>query len=123
MHSYFVYILKCSDNSYYTGVTNDLDRRLFEHQSGLSPNAYTHSRRPVELVFQTEFDDVNQAIAFEKQMKGWSRKKKEAIIEENWDSLKPLAECTNETSHKNYKKKGEAIRGEGFDCEDKQKLS
>jgi putative endonuclease len=104
MHTYFVYILKCFDNSYYTGVTNDLDRRLFEHQSGLNPNAYTHTRRPVKRVFQTEFEDVNQAIAFEKQLKGWSRKKKEAIIEGRWELLKPLAECTNKTSHKNYEK-------------------
>ena len=106
MKSYYVYILKCSDNSYYTGVTNDLDRRMVEHQEGLNKTAYTHSRRPVKLEFYTDFQNVNQAIDFEKQVKGWSRKKKEAIIQDNWDQLKPLAECKNETSHKNFKKEG-----------------
>ncbi|TDB65945.1 GIY-YIG nuclease family protein [Arundinibacter roseus] len=102
MYQYFVYILKCSDDSYYTGITNDLERRFFEHQTGLNPNSYTHSRRPLELVFHLEFQDVNQAIAFEKQVKGWNRKKKEAIINNHWDQLKPLAECKNKTSHKYF---------------------
>lgn len=52
------------------------------HTEGINPDSYTYSKRPVELVFHTEFNDVNQAIAFEKQVKGWSRKKKEAIINE-----------------------------------------
>lgn len=103
-HSYSVYILKCSDGSYYTGVTNDLDKRLYEHQTGLNPTAYTHRRRPVELVFHQDFNDVNQAIDFEKQVKGWSRKKKEAIMAGDWALLRPLAECKNETAHKNFKK-------------------
>ncbi|SKC15074.1 GIY-YIG nuclease family protein [Dyadobacter psychrophilus] len=75
-----VYILKCSDESYYTGVTNCLERRLAEHTSGRKETSYTYSRRPVELVFSRKFKYVNDAIAFEKQVKGWSRKKKEAII-------------------------------------------
>ena len=104
MNTYFVYILKCSDDSYYTGVTNDLDRRLYEHQSGYRQGSYTHDRRPVELVFFEVFYDIRQAIAFEKQVKGWTRKKKEALIERNWDKIKELAQCRNETSHKNYKK-------------------
>lgn len=113
MHQYFVYILKCSDTSYYTGVTNDLDRRLYEHQSGLNTKAYTHTRRPVELMFYTGFNDVNQAIDFEKQVKGWSRKKKEAIINDRWDLLKPLAECKNQTSHKNYVKEESGGKSKG----------
>jgi len=100
MKQYFVYILKCSDNSYYTGVTNDLERRFGEHQSGINADAYTHNRRPVILVFSTEFNDINQAIAFEKQLKGWSRKKKEALINNEWAKLPSLAECKNQTSHK-----------------------
>ena len=106
MRQYFVYILKCADGSYYTGITNNLERRFNEHQSGYNPTAYTHNRRPVELVFYTDFPDPTQAIAFEKQVKGWSRKKKEAIIDRNWDRLKLLAECKNETSHTNYNKTG-----------------
>lgn len=103
-HHYFVYILKCVDDSYYTGVTNDLNRRLSEHQSGHLSDSYTHSRRPVEVVFCKEFKYINDAIAFEKQVKGWGRKKKEAIINCNWELLHPLAECLNKTSHKNYLK-------------------
>ena len=106
MKQYFVYILKCADGSFYTGITNNLERRFNEHQSGYNPTAYTHSRRPVELVFYTDFPDPTQAIAFEKQVKGWSRKKKEAIIDRNWDRLKLLAECKNETSHRNYYRTG-----------------
>lgn len=91
MKIYYVYIVKCSDNSYYTGLTNDVERRVNEHNSGLNPESYTHIRRPVELVFCYEFNDVNQAIIFEKQIKGWSRKKKEAIINDNWNLLPELS--------------------------------
>jgi putative endonuclease len=102
MKLYYVYILKCSDKSYYTGVTNDMDRRLREHEYGLSKDSYTYTKRPVELVFHYQFNDINQAIRFEKQVKGWSRKKKEAIIGDNWDELKKLAICRNNTSHLNH---------------------
>jgi putative endonuclease len=102
---YYVYILKCSDSSYYTGITNDLERRMDEHQVGFYKTAYTYNRRPVELVFYEEFDNPISAIEFEKQVKGWSRKKKEALIEQNWDKLKELSECKNATSHRNYKTK------------------
>lgn len=102
MKQYFVYILKCSDNSYYTGVTNDLERRLIEHQDGINKEAYTHNRRPVSLVFYTDFNDINQAIAFEKQVKGWNRKKKEALINDEWEKLPELAKCKNETSHTRF---------------------
>lgn len=105
MKRYYVYILKCSDNSYYTGVTNDVERRFNEHIFGLSKESYTYYKRPLELVFCTEFNDINQAIAFEKQVKGWSRKKKEAIINDKWEDLKNLAECLNQTTHKYYNKK------------------
>lgn len=91
MEIYYVYILKCSDNSYYIGITNDLSRRVDEHNDGINPTSYTHNRRPVELVFSSEFNDVNQAILFEKQIKGWSRKKKEAIIEGKWNLLPQLS--------------------------------
>jgi putative endonuclease len=68
-----------------------MERRLYEHENGLNPNAYTHKRRPVKLVFCERFTDVNQAIAFEKQVKGWNRKKKEAIINDNWHLLPELS--------------------------------
>ena len=98
----YVYILKCRDGSYYTGVTNDLDRRVHEHIHGVDRTCYTYTRRPVELMFYEEFSDPNQAIAAEKQIKGWSRKKKEALIQRNWKRLKELAQCKNETSHRNF---------------------
>ena len=89
--SYFVYILECSDNSYYTGVTNNLERRIIEHTTALNPKSYTAQRLPVKLVFHQFFQDIRKAIAFEKQVKGWSRKKKEAIINNNWELLIALS--------------------------------
>jgi len=91
MNHYHVYILRCSDNSYYTGITNNIGRRLIEHQLGENLRCYTYKRRPVQLVFNEVFNDVNQAIAFEKQVKGWRREKKDAIINGNWDLLPELA--------------------------------
>lgn len=99
-----MYILKCLDGSYYTGITNDIDRRLWEHQEGINVDCYTHNRRPVELVYYDAFNDVNQAIAFEKQVKGWGRKKKEALIQGNWKEMKKLAECKNDSHFENYRK-------------------
>ena len=91
LHNYFVYILECSDKSYYTGVTNDLEIRLQQHQNGENPLAYTFSRRPLVLRYWQRFDFIEQAIEFEKQVKGWSRKKKEALFFEDWDEIKRLS--------------------------------
>ena len=97
---YFVYIPECSDKSYYTGVTNDLERRLAEHNEGYSPMSYTFKRRPVILKFHQEFNDVLQAIYFEKKIKRWTRAKKRALINGEWDLLKILSECRNATHYK-----------------------
>ena len=86
-----VYILKCSDGTYYTGVTNDLIRRLTEHQMGYDPFCYTANRRSVELMYSCEFTAPNEAIAAEKRMKKWSKKKKEALFREDWDEIKRLS--------------------------------
>lgn len=80
MKAYYVYILKCSDNSYYIGVTNDVERQFFEHQNGDDINSYTFSRRPLKLAWHECFNDINCAIEKEKQLKGWPRKKIEALI-------------------------------------------
>jgi putative endonuclease len=88
MKFYYVYILKCSDVSYYTGVTNNVEKRLVEHNSGDSVTSYTFKRRPVELVYYQQFNDIKQAIELEKQIKGWSRRKKEALINKDWEKLK-----------------------------------
>ena len=74
-HACIVYIVECKDWSYYIGITNDLEKRLWEHNTGHDQSSYTFSRRPVELKYFEAFTDVNQAIAREKQLKGWSRKK------------------------------------------------
>ncbi|WP_310378286.1 GIY-YIG nuclease family protein [Flavobacterium sp.] len=87
MKFYYVYIVKCSDSTYYTGITNSIDRRLFEHNSGKNPDSYTFTRRPVQLVWFETFSDPTQAIMIEKKIKGWSRRKKEALINEDWDKL------------------------------------
>lgn len=88
MKYYYVYILKCNDESYYTGVTNNIEKRLAEHNSDNSTTSYTCKRRPVELVYCQEFNDVKQAIELEKQIKGWSHRKKEALINDDWEKLK-----------------------------------
>ena len=100
-----VYMLKCSDNSYYTGVTNNLEKRLNEHENGIDSECYTYFRRPLKVVFYQIFNDPLQAIAFEKRIKGWSRKKKEAIINDDWEKLKQFSICKNETSHVYYERK------------------
>ena len=102
MKLYCVYILKCADNSYYTGITNNIENRLIEHNSGNDAKAYTFKRRPVKLVYFESFNEVNYAIEWEKKIKGWSRKKKECLINDNFEKLKELSICQNETHYKNY---------------------
>ena len=103
MKKYYVYILKCADGSYYTGITNDIEGRLWEHQNKVNPNSFTAKRLPVQLVFCVEYPKPDLAIAFEKQVKCWSRKKKEAVIKGEWNKLPELSQCLNLTSHKNIK--------------------
>ncbi len=102
MKLYYVYILKCSDNLTYTGITNDLARRLEEHQKGLNKNCFTYKRRPLILIFKQEFNDVEQAIYFEKKIKNWSPKKKFALANGDFDMLQILSECRNAT-HSDFK--------------------
>jgi putative endonuclease len=101
MKLYNVYILLCSDGLTYTGISDDITRKLSEHQSGLNKTAFTYLRRPVELIFQQEFNDVLQAIYFEKKMKKWSAPKKMALANAEFDLLQILAECRN-ASHSKY---------------------
>ncbi len=92
---YYVYILQCADGSYYTGMTNNLDRRIAEHEKGLETTCYTYSRIPLLLKYCIDFQYVNDAIKREKQIKRWSRKKKEALIKGDFEELMRLAECRN----------------------------
>ena len=84
--SFYVYILRCSDGSYYTGHTETPGARLAAHQTG-DFEGYTHSRRPVTLVFTQEFPTREEALASERRVKGWSRAKKEALIAGDWQKL------------------------------------
>jgi putative endonuclease len=104
IYNLIVYIVKCKDGSYYTGVTNDLEARVAQHNSGLDPDAYTFSRRPVELVFAYGFQDRNLGIAFEKKIKGWTRAKKEALLKWDWETIHELAKCKNQSSHFYFRK-------------------
>ncbi len=85
-----VYILQCSDGSYYTGCTSNLEGRLWEHETGFYPG-YTSARRPVKLLWAEEFENIADAVAFERQVKGWSRKKKEALIQGEYERLPELS--------------------------------
>ncbi|HET9030529.1 MAG TPA: GIY-YIG nuclease family protein [Candidatus Aquilonibacter sp.] len=87
MKRYYVYMLKCSDGSFYVGVTSAIEVRIAQHQTGWNPRCYTHERRPVKLVHVSEFIDVHQAIAWEKQLKGWSRKKKIALMMGDFEKI------------------------------------
>jgi putative endonuclease len=86
----FVYMLRCRDGSNYVGTTrSSLDQRLHEHESG-SLGGYTTRRRPVQLVWQEEFERITDAIAVERQLKGWSRAKKEALMRGDWNQIRAL---------------------------------
>ena len=91
MKIYYVYILSCSDNTYYTGFTSNLTQRLEDHKFKKYLNSYTSSRLPVNLVFYCTFTEASLAIATEKQIKKWSQAKKEALINEKYDKLPNLA--------------------------------
>lgn len=93
-----MYILKCADDSYYTGSTIDLERRVAQHQAGEGAN-HTKSRLPVVLVYYEEYDRIDEAFYREKQVQGWTRKKKEALIQGNTETLHLLARCNNETHY------------------------
>lgn len=98
----WMYILECADGSYYTGSTNNLDLRLAQHQNGEGAN-HTKKRLPVKLVYFEEYQRIDEAFNREKQVQGWGRKKKEALINRTLDDLHNLAECKNSTHYKNFK--------------------
>ena len=89
MMPFYVYLLRCSDASYYCGQTDNIEMRMHQHEAGKV--GYTSSRKPVELVWQGEFEKRDEAIAFEQQLKGWSRAKKEALITGDWKKISELA--------------------------------
>ena len=90
-----MYILKCADDSYYTGSTVNIELRLEQHQSGEGAN-YTRKRLPVVLVYYEEYQNIADAFYREKQVQGWSRKKKEALIKNIPEDL-PLLSKNNQS--------------------------
>jgi predicted GIY-YIG superfamily endonuclease len=92
--SFAAYLLRCADGSYYAGHTDDLHCRLGQHRSG-ECGGYTASRRPVELVWSQDFVTRAEALAAERQIKGWSRAKKEALMAGDWKRVRQLAWGTN----------------------------
>lgn len=95
MKQYSTYMLRCRDGKYYTGVTNDIEERYRQHERGDDPRCFTCKRRPLDLVFVENFRDINDAIRLEKQIKSWSRNKKEALIERNFSRISELAKKRN----------------------------
>lgn len=91
MNYFYVYILKCGDGSYYTGHTDNIEARMSQHKQGLIKSCYTSTRLPVELVFHQNFGERDEAFAAERKIKGWSRKKKEALISGDWQLISLLA--------------------------------
>jgi putative endonuclease len=104
----YLYILECSNGRYYTGSTNNLERRLFQHKDGEGAN-FTKKHLPVKLVFSQEFERLDEAYYREKQVQGWSRKKKEALINGEFNKLHDLSKCGNET---HYRSPSTPLRGQ-----------
>ena len=95
--AFYVYILRCADGSYYTGHTDNIEARVIAHQRGEIPR-YTQRRRPVQLVFVEGVPSRQVAFERERQIKGWSRAKKQAMIEQDWTTLVKLARAYGSTS-------------------------
>ena len=92
--SFWLYILRCSDGTFYIGHTDALELRLSQHDTGIA-SAYTAELRPIELVFSEEFPTREEAFARERQIKNWSRAKKQALIDQDWERLSELARGPN----------------------------
>ena len=102
----YVYILECADDSFYVGVTNDVGRRFIEHTTGIHEKSYSYCRRPLKLVFCRQFSSPMQAIRYEKQLKRWTKAKKIALINGDFELLHELAKCKNNTSHEKHNESG-----------------
>ncbi len=90
MKTGYVYILQCADGSFYTGMTNDVERRLFEHSTSKQPS-YILNRKPIKLVWVSDELGIQDAISLENQIKGWRREKKIALINAEYDKLPELS--------------------------------
>jgi predicted GIY-YIG superfamily endonuclease len=95
MQDFYIYILRCNDGSYYVGHTDNVDARLSGHQQRHYPCSYTATRLPVALLFVQEFGSRDEAFAAERQIKKWTRRKKEALIKGDFDLLREIAKKIN----------------------------
>ncbi len=101
---YIVYILECSDGSYYTGSTNEISKRLWQHQQGVESTSYTYSRRPVKLVWTSdETRYYYDALRWERQIKGWSRAKKQALIRGEIGTIHEIVKAERKKREQNRK--------------------
>jgi putative endonuclease len=110
---FWAYMLHCADGSFYAGHTDDLDGRIGAHQSGLIPG-YTATRLPVKLVWCDEFPSRYEALQAERQVKGWGRAKKLALIRGDWKLISSLARNSKEkgrASTGSARTEGEKLRG------------
>tara|TARA_R110001592_G_scaffold53101_1_gene162887 strand:- start:1949 stop:2296 length:348 start_codon:yes stop_codon:yes gene_type:complete len=97
----YVYILECSDGTFYTGSTIDLDKRIEQHQNGFGAN-HTKKRLPVKLMYFERFTRIDEAFRREKQIQGWSRNKKIALIKGQYEDLSKFSECKNSSNYKDW---------------------
>ncbi|APL94054.1 GIY-YIG nuclease family protein [Sphingobium indicum] len=92
---FWTYLLHCADRSFYTGHTDNLETRIAQHETGAIPG-HTQNRRPIKLVWSQEFGTRMEALEAERQIKGWSRAKKLALIREDWKLISTLARSNQE---------------------------
>lgn len=105
MQTYFVLIVECSDKSYFIDITDNLYKKLDDLNLGTDRKCFTYTRRPVTLKFYETFRTLEEALAARKQLQGWSRKKKEALFERNWEKIQELAKCRTGISSTSSEKK------------------
>ncbi len=101
---YAVYILQCSDGTYYTGLTKELNGRVYEHQIGLHPESYTFRRRPMKLVWSVVTESYQEAFQWEHRIKGWSRAKKEALVRGDIDGIREIVKSERRQREQNRRK-------------------
>ena len=109
MTTAYTYILQCANGQYYVGSTTDLDKRLQEHQAGLGAK-FTRAHLPIRLVYKEEYSSIEQAFTRERQLHGWSRAKKEALIRGDYEALRPLASAGSATGSKGLASSGSASK-------------
>jgi putative endonuclease len=97
----YTYILECADGSFYTGSTWNLEKRLWQHQQGIGAK-HTAKRLPVRLVYCEFYDRIDEAFNREKQIQGWNRRKKIALISKDTNQLHLLAQCQNQSHYQNF---------------------